>query len=465
MSKVFTIAEGLENLGALRTGGQGSVYKGRRTGSIYTAVKLIPTPVTVENEEDKNYRNFRSEVAKLEKVNADPSPHVVKMLSWGITESGSFPYIEMEYIDGPDLCDLLQPPNDGIFTLKELLKVALQVSAALAHCHRAGVKHGDIKSNNIKYNRHTGNYVLLDFGLAMMSEEQRRSSVRHAGAIEFMAPEQLDGKMLFQTDIYSFGIMLYELFTGTVPFPLSGNSDTGRNAVMLNHLETAVPDALAVRRANLPQAWSAEKQAREMQAPAWFLSLLDVCLAKSPDNRYKNAMELQDVVINGSLSSADGYTAALHNENESLRAQLEESRQAKLNETMKLAGLQAIAAKAGIIYNEQHGRFEQSRRIMQTTRPVFMTVLALALGSVAFLLYSFFAKPDPMPVSAAFPVGIKSNKPYYSPYIFIKSYNYDSVFNANRKVAAKKPVSLKRDQLPKKDSGKKKKRKRFLGVF
>jgi hypothetical protein len=62
MSKVFTITEGLENMGALRTGGQGSVYKGRRIGAIITAVKLLPTPIHTETEDDKNYRNFLNEV-------------------------------------------------------------------------------------------------------------------------------------------------------------------------------------------------------------------------------------------------------------------------------------------------------------------------------------------------------------------------------------------------------------------
>src|SRR3982751_5735428 len=114
MSKVFTITEGLENLGALRTGGQGSVYKGKRTGTIYTAVKLIPTPIHTEDPQDKNYRSFQNEVAKLQKVNENPNPNVVKMLSYGITESGSFPYIEMEYIEGPDLSELLTPPNEKI---------------------------------------------------------------------------------------------------------------------------------------------------------------------------------------------------------------------------------------------------------------------------------------------------------------------------------------------------------------
>src|SRR5579875_2295288 len=170
MSKVFTITEGLENLGALRTGGQGSVYKARRIGPIITAVKLIPTPIHAESSDDRNFRNFQNEVEKLKKVNEEPNPNVVKILNSGITESGAFPFIEMEYIEGPDLEELLKPPHDPVFTIKEAIRVADQLACALSHCHHVGVRHGDIKSNNVKFSTNSGNYVLLDFGLAVMSD-------------------------------------------------------------------------------------------------------------------------------------------------------------------------------------------------------------------------------------------------------------------------------------------------------
>ncbi len=173
MARVFTITEGLENMGALKSGGQGSVYKGRRIGPIVTAVKLLPTPIHSESEDDKHFRDFRNEVEKLKKVNEQPNPNVVKILSSGITETGNLPFIEMEYIEGPDLEELLKPPHPSLFTIKETIKVAEHLSNALAHCHRVDVKHGDIKSNNVKFNHHSGNYVLLDFGLAIMSDEQR----------------------------------------------------------------------------------------------------------------------------------------------------------------------------------------------------------------------------------------------------------------------------------------------------
>jgi len=308
MSKVFTITEGLENMGALRTGGQGSVYKGRRFGPIITAVKLLPTPVHTESKEDKNFRSFQNEVEKLKKVNEEPNPNIVKILNSGITESGSFPFIEMEYIEGPDLEELLKEPHDKIFTVKEVIKVADHLANALAHCHKVTVKHGDIKSNNVKLNMHTGNYVLLDFGLSAMSDEQRRTSIRHAGAIEFMAPEQSEGQMLFETDIYSYGVILYELLAGQVPFPLLDNGQKSRNDVLVGHLELPVPDLLALRKANMPESWSPEKAAHEMQVPGWLIALISKCLEKAPASRYSNGMELQYAIVHSSI--ADSASAA-----------------------------------------------------------------------------------------------------------------------------------------------------------
>jgi serine/threonine protein kinase len=303
MSKVFTITEGLENMGALRTGGQGSVYKGRRYGPIITAVKLLPTPIHTESTDDKNFRNFQNEVEKLKKVNEEPNPNVVKILNSGITESGSFPFIEMEFIDGPDLEDLLKPPHEAIFTIKEIIKLADQLANALSHCHKVSVKHGDIKSNNVKFNIHTGNYVLLDFGLSAMSDDQRRTSIRHAGAIEFMAPEQNEGLMYFQTDVYSYGIILYELIAGQVPFPLRDNGETARNAVMLAHMETTVPDVMELRKSNLPESWSDKKKEHEMLVPGWLLQIVAKCLEKDPDNRFPNGIELQETLMHSSIAA------------------------------------------------------------------------------------------------------------------------------------------------------------------
>ena len=333
MAKVFTITEGLENMGALRTGGQGSVYKARRTGAIITAVKLLPTPIHSESPEDKHFRDFQNEVQKLKKVSQESNPNVVKILSSGITETGAFPFIEMEFIEGPDLEELLKPPHDSIFTIKDATKVAEQLSCALAHCHKVDVKHGDIKSNNVKFNLHTGNYVLLDFGLAAMSDEQRRTSLRHAGAIEFMAPEQNDGVMLMQTDVYSFGVILFELLAGVVPFPLRGTSESARNAVRLAHMETAPPDLLALRREHLPEAWSEEKKAHELQVPEWLVHLIYRCLEKRFENRFANGVQLHDFIVRNTtltasqMEKSSDLVAGLQQENARLKREKEQLQQ------------------------------------------------------------------------------------------------------------------------------------------
>ncbi|RFZ84511.1 serine/threonine protein kinase [Mucilaginibacter terrenus] len=386
MSKVFTIAEGLENLGALRTGGQGSVYKGKRTGTIYSAVKLIPTPILNESGDDKNYRNFLNEVAKLQKVNEIPNPNIVKILSSGVTDTGSFPFIEMEYIEGPDLSELLQPPHDKIFTLKELIKVADQLACALAHCHKVGVKHGDIKSNNVKYNIHTGNYVLLDFGLAIMSEEQRRSSIRHAGAVEFMAPEQHEGKMLLQTDVYSYGVILYELLAGQVPFPLSGNGDTGRNSVMVNHMETDIPDPIRSRKLNMPEEWDEKKIRQEMQVPAWLLNLINKCLQKNPDDRFKDGSELHDAIVAGSLSSTNGNVAVgAATATESVAA-LKADNQKLQQQLLELQNAQPV------IDQELAEPLDNSKMVV--SKLGFNALVALLVLFVLFSVYSVFIKKD-----------------------------------------------------------------------
>ncbi|MES2111486.1 MAG: serine/threonine-protein kinase [Bacteroidota bacterium] len=441
MSKIFTITEGLENMGALRTGGQGSVYKGRRIGPIISAVKLLPTPVHSESMDDVNYRSFINEVEKLKKVNEIPNPNVVKILNSGITESGSLPFIEMEFIEGPDLGELLKPPHEKVFTIKEAIKVADQLACALSHCHKVGVKHGDIKSNNVKFNIHSGNYVLLDFGLSIMSDEQRRTSIRQAGAIEFMAPEQSEGQMLFQTDVYSFGVVLYELLAGRVPFLLGDNGESARNAVMIAHKETEVPDLLELRKENLPASWAG----RELHVPGWLLQLVTKCLQKDPDDRYASGLALHDAI------------------NENLVAENEES-----------AGVVIAQLKAE--NNHLHDQVEYLKEEQQADKSI-VKMPRLLLAGIVVLMFGGLAygilKPSAAKTAGQEPpkkdsiaavnhgkkVSIDAHTLRQIKLAVIDSIKKDSVKRDSIKQAAAKKAALAKKIAPKK------KKKKFLGLF
>ncbi|MDE3185052.1 MAG: serine/threonine protein kinase [Bacteroidota bacterium] len=399
MAKIFTIAEGLENLGALKSGGQGSVYKARKTGEIITAIKILPTPIASENDDDKHFISFRNEVQKLKRVNEVPNPNVVSIIASGITSSGNLPFIEMEYIEGPDLGELLQPPYDPVFTVKETLKVTDHLANALAHCHRANIKHGDIKSNNVKFNQRTGNYVLLDFGLSVMSDEQRRTSIRYAGAIEFMAPEQSTGETLTETDVYSYGIILFELLAGNVPFPLTNKGEMARNAVMLAHMEKLPPDIITLRRNALPGNWSADKQQREMEIPVWLLSMIYKCLEKDPAKRFKNGCELQEFIQRGTIS--DERKKGIDN-------LIVQPAKPELDEPVlrkEILALQvALAKNENLVKDLQYVVETRDRELIEARRylaakrngvskSVFFLVFIVALGLGGFAAYDKFYNP------------------------------------------------------------------------
>jgi serine/threonine protein kinase len=285
----------------------------------------------------------------------------------------------MEYIDGPDLEDLLKTPHEAIFTIKEIIKLADQLANALSHCHKVSVKHGDIKSNNVKFNIHTGNYVLLDFGLSAMSDDQRRTSIRHAGAIEFMAPEQNEGLMYFQTDVYSYGIILYELIAGQVPFPLNDNGETSRNAVMLAHMEKEGPDVMELRKKNLPESWSDQKKEHEMLVPEWLLQVVSKCLQKDPDNRYQNGIELQDVLVHSSIAAVksnqvdDSWNASvLLKENERLQGLLLYYQEAE------------SARGVHVVNNPSETPVVIGKQGVRIAKPIFVTLIILLVALSGF---------------------------------------------------------------------------------
>jgi eukaryotic-like serine/threonine-protein kinase len=88
-----------------------------------------------------------------------------------------------------------------------------------------------------------------------------------------------------------------------VPFPLHDSGETARNAVMVAHMETPVPDLMELRKKNLPTGWPKQKRDLEMRVPQWLLTLISTCLEKDPEKRYPSGMALQEALFEGSLST------------------------------------------------------------------------------------------------------------------------------------------------------------------
>jgi serine/threonine-protein kinase len=327
----------------------------------------------------------------------------------------------MEYIEGPDLEDFLKLPHAPFFTIKEALKVTDQLSHALAHCHRVDVKHGDIKSNNIKFNIQTGNYVLLDFGMAIMSDEQRRTSMRHAGAVEFMAPEQNEGIMLFETDVYSFGVVLYEMLAGTVPFPIKGMGETARNKVMIAHMEVPPPDLLELRRQAMPPDWSADKKEHEMRLPEWLVSMIYKCLEKKPEHRFKNGVELCDYVTRNSIITAskkewiDERITLLQQENERLMREKEQLQERLLEKDGRV--LTNIVSPVSPVKEvvTSSGNAEDDRSWLVRNRWFAFLLLLVCVGTAGYLWWKNENKPvverDPVTETSSIDTATKETLP------------------------------------------------------
>ncbi len=247
----------------LGQGGMATVYKGYHDRlARHVAIKVLHA---VFKDDDSFLRRFTREaqvVARLEHNNIVPV--------YDFTEHEGYPYLVMRHVEGETLKQQL---SQGALSTKEIIRVASSVASGLDYAHKQGVLHRDIKPSNILLTKGGGVFI-ADFGLARITQsgESTMSQDMIMGTPQYISPEQAKGNTDLdgRTDIYSFGIMVYEMVTGRVPFA----SDTGYSVIHSQIFDPPPPPS----------------SLNDKISPALEAVLLKV-LSKDPTERYATAGE------------------------------------------------------------------------------------------------------------------------------------------------------------------------------
>jgi len=212
------LAERYRIIAKLGQGGMGEVYRADDVVLCQAvALKFLPPEVT---DNPQALDRFRNEVRIARQVS---HPNVCRVYDLGEIDGQLF--LSMEYVDGEDLGVLLR--RIGRLPEAKALEVSRKLCAGLAAAHEKGVLHRDLKPGNVMLDSH-GQVLITDFGLAALAGQVEGAEVRN-GTPAYMAPEQLDGKeVTVRSEIYSLGLVLYEIFTGKRPFESTTLADLVR---------------------------------------------------------------------------------------------------------------------------------------------------------------------------------------------------------------------------------------------
>lgn len=248
----------------LGEGGMGRVYKARDP-MIERAVAIKTLGVALDDEQFAEFKErFFREARSAGRVN---HPSVVTVFDVG--ESGGIAFMAMEYVEGRTLRAVLDA--GAPLAVGAACRIGGQVAGALAAAHKRGIVHRDVKPTNIMIAA-DGVVKLMDFGIARLSDDMRTKTGLLVGSPTYVAPEQIVARGAdARSDIYALGVVLYEMLTGVPPF---------RKASVTELLNAIVAD-----RHEPPSA-------HNHRVPAVFERILAKALAKHPDDRYQDAIEL-----------------------------------------------------------------------------------------------------------------------------------------------------------------------------
>ncbi|MCB9435789.1 MAG: protein kinase [Anaerolineales bacterium] len=247
-------------------GGMAEVYRGYHAAlDRYVAIKLLHPFLADDPEFKDRFEKEAKNVARLR------HPNIVQVFDFDFDEQGESYYMVMELINGPTLKDQLfeVANNDHPFPLREACRIVADTAGALAYAHKRNMIHRDVKPANLMLDE-DGRVVLTDFGIAkIVTGGQFTASGGMVGTPAYMAPEQGLGEPGDErSDIYSLGVIFYQMITGRLPY----DADTPL-AIILKHVNDPLPNI----REFLPDT------------PDWVVTIINRTLEKEPEKRYESA--------------------------------------------------------------------------------------------------------------------------------------------------------------------------------
>jgi eukaryotic-like serine/threonine-protein kinase len=257
------LSERYELLELLGEGGMGAVYKARDLELEREVALKVIRPEMADHPEI--LQRFKQELILARQVT---DRNVIRIFDIG--EAGKTKFITMEYLEGENLNQILN--ERGKLEVAEAVGIMEQVACGLAAAHREGIIHRDLKPGNIMRDK-SGRVVVMDFGLARtFSGDGMTRAGAMLGTIEYMSPEQAQGMELkASSDIFTFGLILYELLAGVTPF----YAESAIASLLKRTQQRAVPLAEV-----------------DKHIPGTLSNIVSKCLEKEPANRYQNAEEL-----------------------------------------------------------------------------------------------------------------------------------------------------------------------------
>ena len=268
ISKGQKINERYEIIRSIGEGGMANVYLGYdEILDRNVAIKILRGDLS---NDEKFVRRFQREALSASSLS---HPNIVEMYDVG--EDNGLYYIIMEYVEGKTLKQLLK--KRGSLTLSEAIDIMVQLTDGMAHAHDSYIIHRDLKPQNIMI-QDDGQIKITDFGIAMaLNSTQLTQTNSVMGSVHYLPPEQASGKgSTTKSDIYSMGIIFYELLTGKLPFK-------GENAVeiALKQMRDPIP-SLKEDNPNIPQSIE---------------NIILKATAKNPKNRYEDAKSMHDDLL------------------------------------------------------------------------------------------------------------------------------------------------------------------------